>query len=316
MKLVFRADASVSTGAGHVMRLCAIAETAISRGLDCVFVGDFGGVFWVEKHVKGLGYQNIWHPDNLLAISSLEDILIIDSYTIAEDCEEVSISRWKMVVSIIDKSTPRYDVNISIHPGLDELIAPNAKGISYAGSGYIPFRKSIKRNTRQISSVDNVLVFAGGTDAFGFASVMAKTLSHRTGYNSVTFISEDDSLLQLDSRFKIHGFGDRLDSLIDSSDLVFTSASTSGLEVAVRGIPVGIVSLVDNQDQYYGAMGRARVAQQVGFRSSHGDWNLDELAILEVINNTQYRKMLQENACKLLDFKGSERILDAIFLQC
>ena len=49
MRLVFRADASLDIGSGHAMRCSAIAEEAISRGIDCLLVGSLGGVLWLEK---------------------------------------------------------------------------------------------------------------------------------------------------------------------------------------------------------------------------------------------------------------------------
>ena len=71
MDFVFRADASLKDGTGHVMRLYAIAEEAIGRGINCTFVGNLDEVPWLSKKVRNLGFQSINPgPSNITAIAS------------------------------------------------------------------------------------------------------------------------------------------------------------------------------------------------------------------------------------------------------
>ena len=59
MRFVFRADASIEIGAGHVMRSSAIAEEAISQGIECVFVGSILDMDWLTDRIRGLGFFEV-----------------------------------------------------------------------------------------------------------------------------------------------------------------------------------------------------------------------------------------------------------------
>ena len=47
MRFIFRADASRENGSGHVMRSSVLAEEAISRGYECIFIGEISDLDWV-----------------------------------------------------------------------------------------------------------------------------------------------------------------------------------------------------------------------------------------------------------------------------
>ena len=79
MRFVFRADASLSIGSGHVMRLFSIAEEAISHGIPCDFVGDFSEVAWLENRAQTIGFEKILSVVNYESLNS-NSVLIIDSY--------------------------------------------------------------------------------------------------------------------------------------------------------------------------------------------------------------------------------------------
>ena len=64
MRFIFRADSSKFSGAGHVMRCFALAEEAISRGLECVFVGTINSSDWLLDRISNLGFTNISEPND------------------------------------------------------------------------------------------------------------------------------------------------------------------------------------------------------------------------------------------------------------
>jgi hypothetical protein len=59
MRFVFRADASREIGSGHVMRSSVLAEEAISRGFECVFIGKISDLDWVAKRISTLGFTQV-----------------------------------------------------------------------------------------------------------------------------------------------------------------------------------------------------------------------------------------------------------------
>lgn len=316
MRLVFRADASAQIGVGHVMRLCAIAEKSILNGDECLFVGDLGGIIWLKKYVESVGFKNIIARERIQDVVSVENILILDSYEISKSDPSINIDNWGLVVSIFDDKTPVYNAHLHIHPGIDQVDSSGRTGKIYGGSEYIPFRSSITKVSKMNSEVEKILVFAGGTDTFNMAFEIAQVLSNLIEFKSAIFISSNKSEIEgLDSRFSVFEFGSVLDELVVASDLVITAASTSSLEIAVRGIPLSVISVVDNQVSNYNAIAAAQIAECIGSRSSDGTWNIDEELIRHLISESDRRRSLISNASRILDLKGNERLLNLIYSQ-
>jgi spore coat polysaccharide biosynthesis predicted glycosyltransferase SpsG len=313
MRLVFLADASRAIGSGHVMRSSAIAEEAISQGIDCVFVGSISNVGWLQERVASLGFSKIVRLDEFISEPD-SDVLILDSYALELDHFFIQSKCWHKIIKIADSFTPEYFADLVIHPGLESSWYQGDATKFLSGPKYVPLRKSIRKNSHEIRQrVEQILVFGGGTDSFNFALSMANILRQLNGFTSVTFFSNDKLRIQnLDTRFTVCDFGSQLDSAIDSADLVFTTASTSSLEVIARGIPVGIASAVPNQTEFYLAIGQYGIATHVGDRVSTGDWILDKNEIEKLIHDFLYRLDLVNRGVGVIDFEGAARIVDAI----
>lgn len=116
----------------------------------------------------------------------------------------------------------------------------------------------------------------------------------------------------MDSRFQLIEIGSRLDELTQSVDLVLTTASTSSLEFLARGLCVGVVCAVDNQKQYYEALGQLGVAAQIGRRNSLNVWEFDVEEIYTLITSSSHRAKLISKSVGLIDFQGSSRVADAV----
>ena len=118
MDFVFRADASLKDGTGHVMRLYAIAEEAIGRGINCTFVGNFDEVPWLSKKVRNLGFQSINPGPSSITALAPHSALILDSYAVPINDNFIKNNNWKYFAVLADKQTPKYDCQLAIHPGL------------------------------------------------------------------------------------------------------------------------------------------------------------------------------------------------------
>lgn len=315
MKIVFRADASPQIGAGHVMRLTAIAEEATSRGVECIFVGSISGIEWLEMYVKQVGFSKVLNTDSISTVMGTRDTLIIDSYRIPVDEPSLNLEKWGYLVSIADPQTPSYSADLTIYPGI--ATHSNAKNFanSLAGPKFIPFRKSISKSSGlRVTSNPRLLVFGGGTDQFGMALEMAQIIKGNYEFERADFISHDSNEIEaLDSRFKVYPFGNSLDSIIERSDVVITSASTSSFEVLARGVPAGIMRLIGNQDDNFRALGENGLASVIGERDDYGIWKFNKDELEKLITDTHYRDVLSRKNLEVFDFFGSVRIVDEIF---
>ena len=314
MGLILRADASPEIGAGHVMRIYAIAEEAISRGIDCTFVGNIQGIPWLSQLVYEVGFSKILASVELCKNVNEESILVLDSYTLDVGDFSLQKSRWKKVIVIADDVTPNYDATLTIHPGMTSGWFKGNLDAFLSGPEYVLTRKAIKKSEFSSSSkIEQVLVFAGGTDSTGITLQIANKLSSVSNFgHAVIYADADDPIARLDSRFLVKPFGSSLDFDIDSSQVVLTTASTSGLEIIARGIPLGVICVVENQLSYYKKLGELGVSAQLGILDDDGVLNLCETELQRLFSDFVYRKSLIAAGRNLIDLGGPRRVVNAI----
>ena len=314
MRFVFRADASNEIGAGHVMRCNAIAEEAISRGISCLLVGSLGGLSWLETRLLETGTKVMSVEQFVSSQVESSDILIVDSYSLASLDWFISATHWTNVVSIVDELSPVISADLVIHPGLEsEWFVGNRENF-LTGAKYIPLRRSITKS-KMVTGIGlkTIVVFGGGTDVFDFSYSIAVKLAGLSGFERAIFFSDNAlNFHTLDSRFQVLAFGGLLDQVIESADLVLTTASTSSLEVLAREIHVGVACAVDNQKACYVALGKTQAVSLIGNRSNSGAWVLDGNELKKLIRDQSYRSSLKANARNLIDLEGAKRVVNAI----
>jgi spore coat polysaccharide biosynthesis predicted glycosyltransferase SpsG len=315
MRYVLRADASKLMGAGHVMRSSAIAEELIARGEEVIFVGQISDLPWVEERIASLGFGKIYKQSNDYISSSDSDVLIIDTYNSEITDPFIDPKNWLHIVAIVDELTPNYRCTLRIHPGLDSNWTGNSLIPILAGPKYIPFRSSLSRNIHVRNDekhVFKIAVIAGGSDPHGLVNEIAKILATMTEQFEAYLFSSSYTDSVLDSRFFYVEMGPILDELTRDVDLVLTTASTSSLEFIARGLCVGIVCAIDNQEQYYETLSELGIAIPLGFRNSTNNWDLNHQKIYSLVNSSELREHLIARASGLIDFNGASRIVDAI----
>ncbi len=315
MRLVFRSDASLEKGTGHVMRSSAIAEEAICRGLECFFVGNLGGISWLETRIKELGFSGLYMDHSDLIWPYKTDVLILDSYSISLTDPFIQPEKWAGVVTIADKFTPAYECDLIVHPGFDVEWLASVNVPILAGAEYILTRKSIEKVVPAV--VDpvigpRVLVVGGGSDPFGFCKAIASVLDTLAEPFEADFLSNEKIVSGSGKIFRTHSVGGLLDELVKGSQVVLTTASTTSLEFIAREIPTGIACVASNQENYFREMVDMGVAEPIGIRTDELGWALDVSAIRELINSNVLRQSLHADSRNLIDLRGAERVVDFV----
>jgi len=314
MRFIFRADASLNIGSGHVMRSSVLAEEAISRGIECVFVGEISGLEWVSARIAKLGFSQVIMDQHLFEADTESDVLILDSYSIPISDQFIAKKNWKLLLSICDKITPKYESDIELHPGLATFNSNHSMPTVLSGADYVLIRKGIGKSKREknLGGLLKVLVVGGGSDPFGFVEAIARVLSgtnleleiHTFTNNAIPNVSQ--------VRFVNHQFGSDLDLIANYVDIVFTTASTSSLEFIAREIPTGVVCAVDNQQDYYDQLGGFGYASQIGIYNSDGGWDFDLNSIKELLESEEKQNSLRKATQSLIDLQGSARVVDTL----
>ena len=312
MRFVFRTDASMSIGSGHVMRSSAIAEEAIARGIPSFFVGKISDLTWVSERIRGLGFIQVLENSSEFIPDENEDILIIDSYEIPTDDVFVQLRNWSKVVSIFDELTPDYSCDLRIHPGLTKAWPKRFSGSTLSGPKFVPLRKSIKNSTEHTpKGTLEVLVIGGGSDAYGFVPAVVNLLTQLTQDFHATIFTNSFLSMDLEERFTVSEVGLNLDLIANTADLVFTTASTTSLEFLARGSAVAIGCAVDNQELYYKELSGGDYAAPIG-EFLNNEWHLDAELIQELLSSETFRVTLKANSANLIDLNGAKRIVDEI----
>lgn len=315
MRYVVRADASKIVGAGHVMRSSALAEELIEQGEEVIFVGKVSEITWVYERIVHLGFSETYSDSSDFIANPNSDVLILDSYHLTPEDQFVAQHNWYRIIVIADELTPDYACDLRIHPGLDADWVGKSKYPILSGPKFIPLRKSLKQGVHKKNSYINdlqIAVVAGGSDPFNLIEQLAKILEDLDGSFNVFLFSNDSKLRSNDSRLHFVPIGREMEVITEHCDLVITTASTSCLEFLARGFPIGVIRLLDNQDQYFTVLGAMGIAVQLGFRSDEGNWNIDVSLLAELIHSEKLREKLIQKSSDLIDFEGSKRIVMAI----
>jgi spore coat polysaccharide biosynthesis predicted glycosyltransferase SpsG len=315
MKFIFRADASPSIGAGHVMRCASIAEEAIARGIECLLMGSVENLDWVREYLSRLHIEII--DEQKFDYSAFGDscALIIDSYDSDVHNYFAFDDNWSSKTHLVDQATPLSTADLFIHTGFDASWFEGEKTRLLSGSEFIPLRKDMASRSSHVNFLEcsKIVIFAGGSDVYNLSLALAKTLHKFSNFKSAIFISNYEAAIkELDDRFQVYPFGELLNLALEDADLVLTTSSTSSLEMMARGIPIGIACAVSNQQGLYETLAKKSAAVQIGSRLELGEWDILQEEVSRLISSPRLRQDLAENSLKLLDYQGSRRIVDAI----
>jgi spore coat polysaccharide biosynthesis predicted glycosyltransferase SpsG len=314
MRIIFRADASRETGSGHVMRSSVLAEEAISRGIECVFIGNISDLDWVAERISTMGFAQVLSDETAFVADAAGDVLVLDSYSIPVSNLFIARKNWKFVISICDSITPNYKVDIEIRPGLEKVVEKQATPKVLSGAEYILIRQGISKSNgkKNGAQTPKVLVVGGGSDPFGFVPAIAEVIHSLKLNLEVHLFSNEKIAKEFYSNFFIHSIGGALDLVAREVDVVLTTASTTSLEFIAREIPTGVVCLIDNQEDFYEQLGRLGYATQIGVRTLAGGWEFDVEAIKTLLGCKEKRDALTESVTGLIDLKGAERVIDLL----
>ncbi len=320
MRIVIRADAYRLSGAGHVMRSSVIAEQLIDRGYDVIFVGNISEIPWVKDFVFNLGFSEILFSEDEFDSNPSQDILILDSYNILVEEPFIQPNNWKKVVVLVDDATPAYVADIYVHPGAEtNWNMPDSASSSLFVSGleYLLIRNSLrelKREDRQRSSPGvQFLISSGGSDPFGFAENLARTISKFDLKFHAFVVAPDFDLPVRDSRFEMIKLGSKYEELLNSVDFVFTTAGSSSWEYLYLGLPIVLAKAVHNQEKNYRFQIDNNLSLDLGQRNLDSVWQFNEPLIESLLMDTWLNQFEKCKDFELPHGDGAKNIIEILF---
>ena len=313
VRLVIKADATRETGTGHVMRSCVIAESAIAKGIETIFIGNVNGIEWLQAKIEDIGFSQILNDISSYQLNESEDVLILDSYESSDSW--ILDLKWLGKVVIVDPVSPNFQADLRFHPGLENDWASNKEPIFHGNGDFLLVRKEL-REISLLSKEDNslleILVTGGGSDPYNFCIQIAEMIASINSKFSVNIISDQQDIPFKDNRFTIYPTGDSFVKLLPKIDLVLAPASTTCLEVLTLGLPLGIACVVENQDSNYQNLVKEGAALGIGHRNLDDSWDINLDALIDLINSKELRSKLAHKSLGKYDPHGSDRIVNKL----
>jgi UDP-2,4-diacetamido-2,4,6-trideoxy-beta-L-altropyranose hydrolase len=214
MNVVFRVDASVNIGNGHVMRCASLAQSLRSKGAQCNFVcGNLSGnlnaylesqgfavlVLNNQQHDRRSNSESLlhnWHADAIATIEAIQDQLIdwlvIDHYGLDRNWEVMLLNHATHLMVIDDLANRPHQCSLLLdaNPGRQpfDYVSLTPSGCRLlVGSKYALIRDEIYKSRgnackkNDTSASVNILIALGGVDKDNFT---CKVLDAMNQFNS------------------------------------------------------------------------------------------------------------------------------------
>lgn len=333
--VAFCCDAGPVVGVGHVMRCLALAEELGSRGYASVFVADLDGLAWARERLVRQGFDVLApacgvdaYVNTVLALRPAA--VVVDSYVLSPEVSRRLRVSGVPVAAMVDGELRGHEADLYVDQNLgaeDDAVALPGGARRLAGVEYALLRDELVRerpaSPREDADVPvpRVLAFFGGTDAFGAAPVVLRSLA-TTGrsFEATVVVGRDDLAAELAAVRLGDGQQvtpvpptDRLAALVATADVVVAAAGSSTWELLCLGAATGVVRVADNQRIGYDRAVASKVVVGLG--------TLDDLRrrpaavagpLTRLLTDRAERTRLRRTGWQLVDGRGRERVADAL----
>ncbi len=323
MRAVFRCDASVGLGIGHVMRCLAFAETLAWAGWSCRFASSAETAATVPA-LAASGFE-------IGPVTDIDDanLAIFDHYCLDAEIERPARERGATVVAFDDLADRGHDCAILLDPTpgrTDADYRPHVPehcrlmlGPMHAilRAPWPEHRSATRARLSQPAPVSNIVVSMGGTDPHGATSRVLAALKAASLDAHVDVMLGAGSPLR-DNVFRtagpnvtVHEDSENPAAIVAAADLAIGAPGTSSFERAVLGLPAILIPLADNQRVVAKTFGEAAAAEIVSAALLDDPITLGA-RIAALASDPQRRVAMSNKAAALTDGRGRLRLLAAI----
>ncbi|GAB3705521.1 UDP-2,4-diacetamido-2,4,6-trideoxy-beta-L-altropyranose hydrolase [Amycolatopsis oliviviridis] len=314
-RLLLRADASPSIGAGHVSRMVAYAERAVARGWEVVFSGRVDNAEWLAGRFGELAVPVL--PSVPFAGF---DAVVVDHYGLGELREEVN-GAGALLVSIEDDVFGRREADIVVDCAFEPGPRPgDGSGELLRGPQYAPLREAVSqaREKRSQGRSDGerpriTVVLGGGAEWAETVSALLRALRDtRLPFDADVLVRGEPVVPEPlpGQGFRVTPPGPGLLDLLVDTDVAISAAGVTLLELCCLGVPTAVVRLVENQDAGYRAALGLGLAAGLGSAGALDDRATGTLEVL--LTDSSVRNGLSATSMALVDGRGVDRVLDRV----
>lgn len=339
MHTVFRADASVNIGTGHVMRCLAIAAELRKEGVDTTFIskaeeGNLCALVETQGHglIRLPANVTTQHDDAEQTISVLASVpsvdwLVVDHYGFDAEWESALRPSVKNLMVIDDLANRPHDCTLLLDQNFCAGLEDRYDGLAHAGCklllgpdyallrpGFALMRASL---VPRLGKMDRILVFYGGSDPMNetIKAIQGIRLSGMDVQVDVIVGSSNPhrdtvrALCEASDRFHFHCQVSNMAELIARADLALGAGGITTWERCCLGLPALVTVLADNQAELTDAVSEYGAAAKLG-RAEKLEPQDYRLA-LQALTREQ-RALMERRGMELVDGKGTSRVVDTL----
>ena len=341
MNIVFRTDASISIGTGHVMRCLTLADELRQKGADINFICREGPGNLIS-YIGNRGYKVHQLPGDIdiekdrkltnKILSKYEtkpDGLIIDHYDIDISYESSLRDRVKKIMVIDDLADREHDCDLLLDQNYSKnedryngLFPGNC--IQLLGPEYAilrpQFQKARGNLRKRNGGVNRILVFMGGADSKNITSKALRAI-HMLDRSDIAIDVVIGNLNPYHDEIKIltskipntscHYNVENMAELILAADLCIGAGGTTTWERCCVGLPTITIILAENQKNISESLDKEGALINLGWYHNVIENNIKE-KIEGLIDGPQEMATMSEKSRRLVDGKGVNRVVDTI----
>jgi UDP-2,4-diacetamido-2,4,6-trideoxy-beta-L-altropyranose hydrolase len=320
-RAIFRTDASVTIGGGHVRRCLVLADALAEDGWAVSFVCSAAARDIVPSLARS-GFA-VTEPAVFEKAPARCDLLAVDDYRLDAAFERAA-RRWAARILVIDDLANRpheCDVLLDQSPGRERsayaALVPKDCALLLGPSYALLDRRfrAARRQRQPIGKVDRIFVNFGTTDTANATSLVLDAIAAARLGAAIDIIIGGAAPHLAALRAKVaalpgatlHVDADDVAALMRRADLAIGAGGVGALERSALGLPSAIVTVADNQHtnaQALAASGAAVYWGDVGTRSA------DEIAMAlkRLAADQTARAAMGEAAAALVDGLGAARV--------
>jgi UDP-2,4-diacetamido-2,4,6-trideoxy-beta-L-altropyranose hydrolase len=337
VRIVFRVDASLKIGTGHVMRCLTLADRLQQHGATPSFIchEEPGNLIALirsrgyEAHILSAATDDVEGSATHLA-KVRPDWVIVDHYGLAKDWESAARQHAGRIFAIDDLADRNHDCDLlldqNLYDGVEQSYAARVPGDcrQLIGPRYALLRPEFaqfrSRVTRSARPVSRLLVNFGGVDSTNETARILGVLSELVPASvpiDVVIGPSNPHGEQLKALVSdrltstLHVGTDRMAELMSQADAFIGAGGSTTWERFCLGLPSLVIAIAENQIPTSQHLGKCGAIDYIG-RGSELTADTLRAAVSRFLSDHEGRSKMAELGMQLVDGHGAERVSNCL----
>ncbi len=339
MNLLFRTDASVRMGTGHVMRCLALAQAWQDAGGRAVFaMAEATPAIQARLGGQSCEIIGVTHPAGSMAdshqlsayaVERNADWVVVDGYQFGSEYQRRLKEAGARVLFLDDYGHCEHyfaDLVLNQNAGFDESIYQHREAYTrlLLGPSYCLLRRefSVWRNWKRelAPTCSHLLVLMGGSDPDNLSARVIQSLRLAetegigttivVGGSSPHFSALEEEAARSGQKITVLRDAADMPGLMAAADVAVSAAGSTCWELCLLGLPALLIDVAANQTALARELDRQGCAIHVGNHQFTSETLASKLR--QLVNSFELRMSLSQRARRLVDGAGASRVVDAL----